>query len=268
MDKGSTGQTVMTALSELLFETDEYIPFGRLEDMVKKKLEYLTDGRTRSVKKAIESLMGSDLVQVSKNGFGESAYFLKFSNYHDLWKILLFIYDNAPPFRYEGDTDIFRYGGNLLDMTKEQGTYWFDIIVSLMGNNLLNEARIRISTERGKNPMRTISYPEMLRDRHNKKELMEGAFVSLVVGGALERKQDDEEGIQVREPMRFWNIRFAISVCIDYWLRLIEGKEKPYYWYTYFTRKSYSIAEWDLDDWPDDKYIEDHLVDSELKNFT
>jgi len=81
MSKSSyPGVTAMTVFSELCsLNPGTYLPFGILEDRVKSRLsEYLTDGRTRSVKHGLERLERYGMLSIKKTKYGELSYTLPF----------------------------------------------------------------------------------------------------------------------------------------------------------------------------------------------
>ena len=277
MDKGKTGETVMTVLSELLAvsltKINSGLPLGVLEDRVKRRLEYLKDGRTRSTKKALETLNRAGLILTSRNQYGESIYSLKFDNYQDLWRTLLFIYDNAPPFSIDGSTvrTLSNKNEGVYYLVREEGTYYFDVIISLINNGLLTQAFVQALQEKGEDPTKYPLHYMIMRDGHNRHEFIERAFVNLIIGNVLTRGKGPDyelltkwrnQGILDWKPDKYWNIRFEIWTTINIWLDLIQGKETPYQLYTYFTRKYYQFANWDTEtnNWPSDSEIEEHLA--------
>ncbi len=275
MDKGKTGETVMTVLSELLAdsltEVSPGLPLGILEARVKRRLEYLKDGRSRSTKKALETLSRENLISISRNGYGENVYSLNFDSYRGLWRLLLFIYDNAPPFSMEGNTVrvISPKEDDMAYLLKEDGTYWFDIVVSLINNGLLTDTVVQGLRGKGEDPMRYELFYLTTRDRRNKHELVERAFINLIVGNLLTKGKGPDyelltkwrgQGISDWKPDKYWNIRFEIWIAINKWLGLIQGRETPYSLFTYFARKSYNFANWDKENWPSDKEVEENIA--------
>ena len=87
--RGITALHVFLELSDALLR-DSPVSLGILQDKVKEKLSlYLTDGRSRSIKKAIELLDSYGLVDFpGKNQFGEPVYSLRY--YEDrMWTFYL-----------------------------------------------------------------------------------------------------------------------------------------------------------------------------------
>ena len=268
MDKGKTGETVMTVLSELLAdsltEVNPGLPLGILEARVKGRLEYLKDRRSRSTKKALETLSRENLISISSNQYKENVYSLKFENYHDLWKLLNFIYENAPPYVYHAEeTTKSPNQQETSDQPKDGGiTYYFDIIVFL-------PIAMHIELEKIGNSTEVLSDYMVERNMYTQREFLENVFINLVRGNIflerigpdreLSKKFNDLLGISGWKPDKYWNIRFLIYISINYWLRILRGKISSHEVYTYLKGESLSIIEGNDKDWPSDREVEDRI---------